>query len=50
MVTIGFEQENYPVFEGDSARICVNVTSGTLADDREVVVTLSTMDGTAMCE
>ena len=50
MVTIGFEPETYSVLEGDSVRICVNVISGMLANDREVVVTLSTMDGTAMGE
>ena len=44
MVTIGFDQMTYSVFEGDDVTVCVSLLSGMLATDREVVVTVSTDD------
>ena len=44
VVTIGFEQEMYSVYEGFDVEVCVNLSSGGLAPERTVVVTLSTDD------
>ena len=44
VVTIGFEQEMYSVYEGFAVEVCVNLSSGGLASERTVVVTLSTDD------
>ena len=47
MVTIGFDSATYSVTEGaGSVNVTVSV-QGSLG--RDVVVTLSTMDGTATC-
>ena len=47
-VTIGFTTTTYNVTEGGSASVSVSVLSGTLA--RDVIVTLQTVDGTAIGE
>ena len=47
-VTIGFTTTTYNVTEGGSAIVSVSVLSGTLA--RDVIVTLQTVDGTAIGE
>ena len=49
MVTIGFNKTAYSVSE-DAGNVIVTlfVESGTL--DRDVIVSLSTISGTAMCE
>ena len=44
VVTIGFEQVIYTVYEGDEVEVCVNLLSGELAVNRTVVVTLTTDD------
>ena len=44
VVTIGFEQVIYTVYEGDKVEVCVNLLSGELAVNRTVVVTLTTGD------
>ena len=44
VVTIGFEQEMYSVYEGFDVEVCVNLSSGGLAAGRMVVITLSTDD------
>ena len=44
MVTIGFNETEYTVFEGDDVRVCVSLQSGMLATDRNVTVTLATND------
>ena len=49
-MTIGFTSETYSVFEGNTVRVCVNISTGTLVDGRQVVVTASTQDGEAMCK
>lgn len=41
MVTIGFEQTTYTVFEGDNVMLCVNLSTGLLGADREVMVILA---------
>ena len=43
-VTIGFEQEMYSVYEVFDVEVCVNLSSGELAAERMVNVTLSTDD------
>ena len=49
MVTIGFNKTAYSVYEdADSVSVTLFVESGTL--DRDVIVNLSTISGTAMCE
>ena len=49
MVTIGFNETTYSVSEdAGSANVTLTVQTGTL--DRDVIVTLSTTRGTAMCE
>ena len=45
MVTFGFDQPMYTVMEGGSQEVMVTVMGGTL--DRDVVVTVMTVDGTA---
>ena len=48
-VTIGFSPTTYTVSEGvGSVSVAVSLLNGILA--RNVVVTLQTLDGTAMCE
>ena len=44
MVTIGFNEADYTVAEGDDVTVCVSLMSGMLAADRTVVVTLATDD------
>jgi hypothetical protein len=44
VVTIGFEQTTYSIYEGFNVELCVNLSSGGLAAERVVVVTLSTDD------
>jgi hypothetical protein len=44
VVTIGFEQTTYSVYEGLDVEVCVNLLSGGLAVNRTVVVTISTDD------
>jgi hypothetical protein len=46
VVTIGFEQTTYSVYEGFDVEVCVNILSGGLAAERAVVVSLSTDDVT----
>ena len=49
MVTIGFSRAAYSVSEdAGSVSVTVSVQTGTL--DRDVVITLSTVNGTALCE
>ena len=49
VVTIGFNKTAYSVSEdASSVSITVSVQMGAL--DRDVVVTLSTVNGTAMCK
>jgi len=49
VVTVGFGRTAYSVSEdADSVSVTVSVQAGTL--DRDVVVTLSTVNGTAMCK
>ena len=49
VVTIGFNETAYSVSEdAGSANVTLSVQTGTL--DRNVIVTLSTINGTAMCE
>ena len=49
MVTIGFSPATYSVPEvAGSVSVTLSVHTGTL--DRDVLVTLTTMNGTAMCE
>ena len=49
MVTIGFNETAYSVSEdAGSVSITLSVQTGIL--DRDVIVTLSTIDDTAMCE
>ena len=49
MVTIGFRSTTYSGSEdADSVSVTVSVQAGTL--DRNVIVTLSTINGTAMCK
>ena len=49
VVTIGFIETAYSVSEdAGSANVTLSVQTGTL--DRDVIVTLSTISGTAMCE
>ena len=49
VVTIGFSRTGYYVSEdAGSINITVSVQSGTL--DRDVIVNLSTINGTALCE
>ena len=49
VVTIGFSRTPYSVSEdAGSVSVTVSVQTGTL--DRDVVVTLSTVNGTALCE
>ena len=43
-VTIGFEQDMYSVYEGFVVEVCVNLSSGGLAAERTVIVSLSTDD------
>ena len=44
-MTFGFDQPMYTVLEGGSQEVVVTVMGGTL--DREVVLTVMTVDGTA---
>ena len=44
MVTIGFNETDYTVAEGDDVTVCVSLMNGMLAADRTVVVTLATDD------
>ena len=47
-MTVGFSQSTYPVKENDTAvEICVNILEGSLAADREVVIEVESMSGTA---
>ena len=49
VVTIGFNKTAYSVSEdASSVSVTVSVLNGTL--DRDVIVTLSTVNGTALCE
>ena len=49
VVTIGFSRAGYYVSEdAGSVSVTVSVQSGTL--DRDVITTLSTINGTALCE
>ena len=49
VLTIGFNKAAYSVSEdADSVSITLSVQNGVL--DRDVIVTLSTVNGTAMCE
>ena len=49
MVTIGFNKTAYSVSEdAGSVSVTVSVQTGTL--DRDVIVTLSSISGTAMCK
>ena len=49
MVTIGLNRTVYSVSEdAGSVSVTLSVQNGTL--DRDVIVTLSTTNGTAMCE
>ena len=49
MVTIGLNRTVYSVSEdAGSVTVTLSVQNGTL--DRDVIVTLSTINGTAMCE
>ena len=49
MVTIGFNRTAYSLIEdAGSISITLSVQNETL--DRDVIVTLSTINGTAMCE
>ena len=49
MVTIGFSKADYSVSEDvGSVSVTVSIQNGAL--DRDVIVTLSTINGTAMCE
>ena len=49
MVTIGFNETAYSVSEdAGSANVTLSLQTETL--DRDVIVTLSTIRGTAMCE
>ena len=49
MVTIGFNKTAYSVSEdAGSVSITLSVQTGTL--DRDVVVTLTTISGTALCK
>ena len=54
VVTIGFEQTMYTVFEGDDVAVCARLLDGMLAENRTVVVTLTTNDmlgsGGMLCE
>ena len=44
VVTVGFEQDVYSVYEGLNVEVCVNISSGELAAGRMVVITLFTDD------
>ena len=44
VVTIGFDETMYAVFEGDVVTVCVSLQTGQLATDRDVVVTVATDD------
>ena len=44
VVTIGFDETTYTVFEGDVVTVCVSLQNGQLATDRDVVVTVTTDD------
>ena len=47
-MTVGFSQSMYPVSENDTAvEICVHILEGSLAADREVVVEVESLSGTA---
>jgi len=49
VVTVGFSTTAYSLSEdAGSVSVTVSVQTGTL--DRDVVVTLSSINGTAMCE
>ena len=49
VVTIGFNRTAYSVSEdAGSVTVTLSVQTGTL--DRDVIVTLSTINGTAMCK
>ena len=51
MVTLEFGRIPYPVYEyAGSVSVTVFVQAGTGTLDRNVAVTLSTVNGTAMCE
>ena len=49
VVTIGFSRTAYSVSE-DAGSVSVRVSIQNGAPDRDVIVTLSTINGTAMCE
>ena len=49
MVTIGFNKTTYSVSEdAGNVNVTLSVQTGTL--DRDIIVTLATISGTAMCE
>ena len=49
VVTIGFSRTAYSVSE-DAGSVSVRVSIQNGAPDRDVIVTLSTVNGTALCE
>jgi len=48
VVTIGVERETISVTEGEVVEVCVQLLSGSIAEGREVMVTLASADGSAM--
>ena len=48
MVAVGFDQTVQSVDEGQSAMVTVSVMGDSVTLDRDVVVTVMTIDGTAV--
>ena len=48
VVTVGFDQTVQTVDEGDSAMVTVNLMGESVTLDRDVIVTVMTVGGTAV--